>query len=181
MALRTSRVEPWVFAELEDLLPDGGNRYEVVDGNLVVSPPPSQAHQVVSARLAQALNDASPGGWIAVQELPLPLGTDGRIPDVSVVSTAAPLLDRSRRLPVGPEWFGLVVEVVSPRTAKTDRFLKPAEYAAAGIPCFWRVELDPTPTVVGFRLDGDRYVETSPLPVPWGVLDLDVAELLALP
>jgi Uma2 family endonuclease len=37
----------------------------------------------------------------------------------------------------------LVVEVVSPGTRKRDRLEKPAEYAAAGIPHYWRVEQGP--------------------------------------
>ena len=179
MELLTRRAEPWVFEELADLLlPDDAQRYEVVDGNLVVTPPPSQAHQYVSGLIARALNATAPDGWLALQELALPLGTDGRVPDVSVVRSDAPLLETSRRYPAGPEWFGLVIEVVSPRTAKTDRFLKPGEYAAAGIPCFWRVELHPDPRILGFRLGDGAYVETSELPVPWGTLQLDLATLL---
>ncbi len=37
----------------------------------------------------------------------------------------------------------LAIEVVSPSTKTTDRFAKPGEYAAAGIPCYWRIERDP--------------------------------------
>jgi Uma2 family endonuclease len=37
----------------------------------------------------------------------------------------------------------LVVEVVSPHTKRRDRISKPAEYAAAGIPYYWRIEQDP--------------------------------------
>ena len=44
-----------------------------------------------------------------------------------------------------------------------DRWLKPVEYAEAGIPLFWRVE--PDDTVVRFRLSGDRYVEYGSVPL----------------
>jgi hypothetical protein len=54
-----------------------------------------------------------------------------------------------------------------PRRA-VDRWLKPVEYAEAGIVRFWRIE--PDDTVVQFRLDGGRYVE-------YGTIALD--ELLA--
>lgn len=179
MDLLRAHDQPWVFEDLADLLPDNGDRHEVVDGNLVVTPPPSQTHQLVAGLLVRALTENAPPTWIAVQELPLRLGTDGRVPDVAVIQRDSPWRDRSRPMPVGPEHFGLVVEVVSPRTAKTDRFFKPAEYAAAGIPCFWRVELDPEPVVHGFRLEHGVYVEMSPLPVPWGALALDLVALLA--
>jgi Uma2 family endonuclease len=48
-----------------------------------------------------------------------------------------------RRHYVPPEDVVIVVEVVSPSTRARDRFAKPAEYAAAGIPHFWRIEQDP--------------------------------------
>jgi Uma2 family endonuclease len=41
-----------------------------------------------------------------------------------------------------------VVEVVSPSTTAIDRAVKPAMYADAGIPVYWRVELQGTPKVV---------------------------------
>lgn len=178
MQLLPSREAPWVFEELGDLLPEDGQRYEVVDGNLVVTPPPAQLHQVVSLRLTQLLSVTCPPEWFAVMEFALPLGTDGRVPDVAVLRAGAPYRDLTRRYPVGPEWFGLVVEVVSPRTAKTDRFLKPAEYAAAGIRCFWRVELDPELAISGFRLVDGAYLAVPELPTPWGSLEVDLETLL---
>jgi hypothetical protein len=55
----------------------------------------------------------------------------------------------------------LVVEVISPSHAKIDRWDKPIRYAAAGIPHFWRVELEGgrAPYVLCYGLDGDRYAE----------------------
>lgn len=57
-----------------------------------------------------------------------------------------------------------------------DRVLKPAEYAAAGIPYYWRVETEPEVTVVAFRLSGGEYEQvrelrsgTEVLPGPWPV------------
>ncbi|MBC7677493.1 MAG: Uma2 family endonuclease [Pseudorhodobacter sp.] len=169
---------PWLFEELGSL-PDDGRKYEVVDGNLVVTPPPSHTHQAISNGIAQQLQKLSPDDWLVMVELALPLGTDGRVPDVAVVRAGAPLFDRTRRYPVGPEWFGLVVEVVSDRSRKTDRFAKPGEYAEAGIGCFWRVEQDPTLRVHGYRLVDGTYVEQSALPVPWGEVGLDLSRLQA--
>jgi Uma2 family endonuclease len=172
------RDRPWVFEELADLLPDDDQRYEVVDGNLVVTPPPSHLHQFVSLRIRDVLAAAAPPGWLAMMEFALPLGPDGRVPLVAVIRSDAPLRDRTKRYPVGPEWFGLVVEVVSARTAKTDRFFKPAEYAAAGIPFFWRVELDPDAQVQGYRLADGSYAEAEDLPAPWGSVLVDPTLLL---
>lgn len=167
--------EPWTFEELVDL-PDTGERCEVVDGNLVVTPAPSQQHQRVCGEIVAELSRACPPEWRAYSPFPLPLGTDGRIPDVAVVRTDAPRGGGSP-YPAGPEFFGLVVEVVSPRSRKTDRFLKPGEYAEAGIPLYWRVELEPEITIHGFELRDGTYVPVDWLPVPWGRIDLDPALL----
>ncbi len=142
---------PWTFAQLAGL-PDDGRRYEVVDGHLVVTPPPSQPHQLVAARLHAQLVRACAPAWEAVFEYALPLGTDGRVPDVAVVRRR-PLGPAHPPYPYGPEEFGLVVEVTSPSTRKTDLFAKPGEYAEAGIPLFWRVEVDPELVVHAFRLE----------------------------
>lgn len=50
---------PWTFDELATL-PADGQRYEVVDGNLVVTPPPSQRHQLAGAALFTVLSAACP-------------------------------------------------------------------------------------------------------------------------
>lgn len=167
--------EPWHFDELADL-PETGERYEVVDGNLVVTPPPSQAHQLAGAVLLEALVAACPPDWRVCYEFPLPLGTDGRVPDLAVVRRDAPTRGSSP-YPVGPEHFGLVVEVVSPRSRKTDRFTKPAEYAEAGIPLMWRVELTPALEVLSFALKEGSYQPTEGLLTPWGPIEIDLGVL----
>ena len=83
------------------------------------------------------------------------------IPDVVVVRHATGR--RSTPLPVSDVL--LVVEVVSPSTRRKDRQIKPAEYAAAGVPAYWRVEMtnfsglgsDRLPVLFVYALDGDEY------------------------
>jgi Uma2 family endonuclease len=170
---------PWQFDQLATL-PDDSRRYEVVDGHLVVTPPPSQDHQLVAGRLHEQLAAACPPEWEVVQEYPLPLGTDGRVPDLAVVRRRA-LASRSEPYPQGPGDFGLVVEISSPSTRKTDLFAKPGEYAEAGIPLFWRVDLQPELAVHPFRLGPYGYrpytVRGSRCPVPWGTVELDLPRL----
>ena len=172
---------PWQFAELADL-PDDGRRYEVTDGALVVTPPPSQQHQAVGALLLRQLAAQCPREWQVYYEFALPLGTDGRVPDLAVVSERAPLRGEGP-YPVGAEHFGLVVEVVSPSSRKTDRFAKPGEYAEAGIPLYWRVETDPRLLLVAHRLAGTAYEVVAEIdrrgeaPAPWGEVVVDLEPL----
>lgn len=49
---------PWTVADLM-AMPEDGYRYELVDGRLVVNPPPSPEHQGLSLNLARALQDAA--------------------------------------------------------------------------------------------------------------------------
>jgi Uma2 family endonuclease len=172
------RAGSWRFDQLDEL-PDDGRRYEVVDGLLVVSPPPSTWHQFVAAGLMRQLDRQNPGGWHVLHELGLLLGHDGRVPDVALLSTDESLLGES---PPGPEHVGLIIEVVSPSSRKTDRFAKPGEYAEAGIPLYWRVETDPDLLLVAYRLTHGAYEQVAlvedvgDVPVPWGDarVDLDV-------
>jgi Uma2 family endonuclease len=82
---------------------------------------------------------------------------NGRIPDLVV--TTGPIPDDTVWL--APESVALAVEIVSKGSERIDRWLKPVEYAEAGIPHFWRVE--PDDTVVRFRLEGNRHVESGSL------------------
>ena len=169
---------PWRFEELADL-PDDGRRYEVVDGNLLVTPPPGQRHQAIGAVLLAQLLPSCPPAWRVRYEWPLPLGTDGRVPDLAVVRADADTR-AGGPYPVGPDAVGLVVEVVSPSSRKTDRFAKPGEYAEAGIPLFWRVETEPDLRLLAYRLVDGRYEQVAEFggagaaPVPWGTADVDL-------
>ena len=81
---------------------------------------------------------------------------------------------------MGPGDVGLIVEVVSPSTRRTDRFAKPGEYAEAGIGLFWRLETEPELVLHPFVLTAAGYEAGTPVrgqgsvPVPWGSLVVDV-------
>lgn len=182
MSLLHEHVGPWRFDELADL-PDDGWRYEVVDGCLVRTPPPTPWHQLVGNVLLRHFLAACPDEWAPMYEWALPMGTDGRVPDLAVVRTAALPRDNRTPYPTGPENVGLLVEVVSPSSRKTDRFAKPGEYAEAGIPLFWRVETEPDVLLVAHRLERGSYVEVAQVqtqgevPAPWGAMHVDLAPL----
>jgi Uma2 family endonuclease len=165
------REGPWTFDDLDDL-PEDGRRYEVVDGALLVTPPPTHFHQAVARRLFLQLVRQVPPEWEPVYEVAFRVRTDGRVPDLAVVTAGLPV--RPREVAYQPCYFGLLVEVVSPTSTGMDRVLKPSEYAAAGVPFFWRVETEPAVEIVAYELAGDHYRETArisagsgPLPAPF--------------
>ncbi|MEU6408522.1 Uma2 family endonuclease [Microbispora sp. NPDC046933] len=138
---------------------DDGSRYELIDGSLIVSPAPLPMHQWIGDNLRAALQEAAPRDLVVITATGLLLdGRPGVIPDVMAVERQ-PI--REGASVVRPEWVRLVVEIVSRSTTMTDRVVKPAKYAEAGIPCFWRVETHPfrgqaadrLPVVLTHRLD----------------------------
>lgn len=60
----------WTLEELH-ALPDDGNKYEVIDGELYVTPPPSPEHGTILARLSRILEPWHPTG--ASEPLKIPL------------------------------------------------------------------------------------------------------------
>ncbi|MBB2912213.1 Uma2 family endonuclease [Streptosporangium becharense] len=130
-------VEEWFELNSRD---DGG-RYELIDGSLIVSPAPPFRHQRIGDRLQTYLETMAPEEMIPVTATGLLLDhKPGVIPDLMVVELA-PFEDGAEV--ALPEWVHLVVEIVSKSTTATDRTVKHAKYAEAGIPHFWRVEMRP--------------------------------------
>ncbi|MGH3735771.1 MAG: Uma2 family endonuclease [Micromonosporaceae bacterium] len=152
---------PWRPPFTVDLLfelPDTGLRYEVLEGALVVTPAPTPRHNLVADRIGRLIDPLLPDDAEAITAaaVRMPNG-DGPIPDL-IITTADPD-DHPRGVPA--DLVHTVVEVVSPSNATDDRVKKTALYAAAGIPCYWRVELatwrehlGPIPAVV-VRLLGE--------------------------
>lgn len=62
---------------------------------------------------------------------------------------------------VDPSQVRLVVEVISASSRSHDRILKPAQYAAAGIPGYWRIETEDGVSLTAYGLRGEVYIELS--------------------
>lgn len=150
---------------------------EIVDGMVVVSPSASKRHNRLARILANALDDAAGSEWNAdtgfdlrLQDVPL----INRRPDVIVYR--AETIDLT---PTRPEHVLLVAEVVSPGSETTDRLVKVAQYAKAGIAFYWRIEqaatgvpltythvLDPA---TGSYRDGGVFTGTIEVSAPFAV------------
>lgn len=165
--------------EYERLPEDICKRIEIVDGAVIVNASPRRPHQRIARKLANVLEAAVGESYSVDMDVDLRLRDVpllNRRPDVVVYDVT---LDGSEVL--RPEHCALVVEVMSPGSITADQQDKPAEYAAAGIAHFWRLENDDD-TATGLRLyryQLDRRTGTyAELGVHSGAVD--VAEPLAL-
>lgn len=145
---------PWTIDDLR-AMPDTPARVELVDGSLVVTPPPSSTHQYILAVLSSTLRNQLGVDRIVVENLGIDLGASLRIPDLLVFRPGGFL---GGQLEIDPSALTLVVEVVSPSSRSQDRLVKPAQYAAAGIEGFWRIETDPI-SLTAHVLRGEVYAE----------------------
>ncbi len=129
----TTTARRWTVADLESL-PDDGNRYEIIDGELHVTSAPHVWHQVVVGKVATAL-DVWSTQTAAGLTIPGPgvieSPTDAVIPDVVWVSRDRfpGLLGDDGKLHGAPD---LVVEVISPNDLYTEVEDKVAEWLEHG-------------------------------------------------
>jgi Uma2 family endonuclease len=127
--------------QMVQALPDDGNRYELFGGELLVTPAPSGLHQMALRVLYDAIAPyVTAQGVGAMFWSPADLALGGEElsqPDLFVVSTIPP--DRDWSAFPDPT---LVIEVLSPSTARFDRFTKRRRFQRASIPEYWIVDLD---------------------------------------
>jgi len=122
-------------------LPDDGNRYEILDGVLYMTPSPSFEHQNANVMISHYLVDhvklKGLGKVLAAPfDVELPSG-DVVQPDVLVVLKEHEEKITQSRLVGAPD---LVVEIASPSTAGYDRAKKQTAYARAGVSEYWVVD-----------------------------------------
>ena len=122
-------------------LPDDGNRYEVIDGELLVTPAPSPLHQRVLFRLAMELDAyvERHGLGVVLPDVDLLFQTSQFLRPDFLVAPGSPNEGITRR---GVEKAPLlVVEILSPTSGSIDKVKKPARYGDFGLPEYW--VLDP--------------------------------------
>lgn len=129
-----------------DILPEiEGIRYEIVDGELLVSKQPSWDHQIVCGEVFGYLRDwnrtSRLGRAVEAPGMVFADDDDDVVPDLVWISRSrlAGALDRAGHLTVGPE---LVVEVLSPGSAneRRDREVKLGLYSRQGVDEYWIVD-----------------------------------------
>ncbi len=150
------------LATYEDLLrlPDDV-RAEVIDGAIVVTPPPVAEHGRVQRSLSRFVGGpfddddgrGGPGGWWLLTEVDVQLAPHQVVrPDVAGWRRERLLDPRAERpLRIVPDW---VCEIVSPAKPKHDRVTKRRLYAAHGVPYYWIVDPEAR-TLEALHLDAE--------------------------
>lgn len=130
-------------ADMVRALPDDGNRYEVIDGELLVTSAPTRLHQRAVKALLLALDPhviAHRIGEVVLSPSDVELDPNGLVqPDLFVegLVDGLPPMAWNAGAPLI-----LIVEILSPSTAKADRTRKRGRFQRAGIPEYWIVDTD---------------------------------------
>jgi Uma2 family endonuclease len=154
MAMATAS-KHWTI-DMVRALPDDRNRYEIIDGELFVTPAPSWMHQRAVLELALRIVPylkAERLGEAIIAPADVEFAPDTMVePDLFVVP---PIVGRPPRSWTEAGRILLVVEVLSPTTARADRVRKRALYARERVPEYWIVDVD-AHLVERWRPDDER-------------------------
>jgi Uma2 family endonuclease len=128
----------WTLAEVH-ALPDDGNKYELVRGELFVTPPPTYTHESIGARLAAIVIPY-------VMREGLGLAFQGHAVMRYDGSEVGPdLMVRAEHRGADAGWDNapvpiLIVEIASPGTRRRDRLEKRSLYVDAGVAEYWMID-----------------------------------------
>lgn len=136
------------------------NRYELLGGRIIMTPPANFPHSALAVRIIVPLQNYSEATGGLVQEssagFDFPSG-DTLAPDVTFISASrlatGPRPEQGGPVKIVPD---LVVEVLSPSTARRDRTEKKKVYEHCGVEEYWLV--DPRRREVAIlQREGDRF------------------------
>ena len=170
----------WTVDEVWALPDVPGERYECVDGELLVSPAPSWSHQLGLGWLHVMLH-----GYVSGQPrigVVMLAPTDVRLDDFTVVQPdvfVAPLLDGRRpRSPTECPRFMLVIEILSPSSQRADRVVKRRKYQRSADE-YWII--DPDARLVERWLPNDERPEILTESISWQAAGREGALVIHLP
>ncbi|WNV90156.1 Uma2 family endonuclease [Umezawaea sp. Da 62-37] len=135
---------------------------ELLEGRLLLSPGPTPDHNLASGELYHQLRPQLPDDLAVVQSVDVdlelaPPGQPGfsRRPDLVVVHRGAMRRTRAEGGPFRASEVVVAIEIVLPDSRRTDSVDKRGEYADAGIPHYWMVDIADPVTLVACHLSGE--------------------------
>ena len=148
----------------EDLLytPDDGKRYEVLEGDLIVSPSPRTKHQWIVYRVVLLFGAAEHAAYGTACTAPMDVvlaNSDVVQPDVLFIAKARKGIITEENIQGAPD---LVVEVISENSRRRDAITKRHIYERYGVPFYWLVDPEEE-TVRVFELKDGVYGEPATL------------------
>ena len=173
----------WTYEDYARL-PDDGNRYEVLDGELYVSPSPRTRHQVVSRNLEFLLHaHVNERGLGEVFDAPIDVifaPTMVAVPDIVFVAAGRKSIITGRAIEGAPD---LIVEILSPSSVRQDRVVKAALYARHGVRHYWIIDPEAcsleTSVLAGehYRSTGTHHGASKLRSEPFPDLEIDLARI----
>jgi Uma2 family endonuclease len=156
------------------LIPEDGQRHEILDGEHYVTPAPFTPHQGISSKLHNRLGpfvERHRLGHLYAAPLDVVLSPhDIAQPDLLFISNQRAGIITRKNIQGAPD---LVVEILSASTRRRDEGIKLQRYERLGVPEYWM--FDPGPrTAKVYRRNGDRLV-------PAAELSADAGDLLTTP
>jgi Uma2 family endonuclease len=147
----------WTAVDLEEL-PEDGCRYEVLEGELLVTPAPAYLHRAVTGHLVGVLAEYCRAHTVGVVVVPgvVRWRSNELQPDIAVARL--PRQENARDVGDSPL---LVIEIHSPSTQARDRGVKRAAYMALGIPEYWQVNLEERSVLVTRQGLGDLLMSVA--------------------
>jgi Uma2 family endonuclease len=122
-------------------MPEGPPYYQVIEGDLLMSPSPNTFHQIITGRIHQLIAnylEKHPLGEVFIAPLDVYLDdTNVYQPDVFFVSNRRRGIITEQGIEGAPD---LVIEALSPATARYDKGSKREMYARCGVKEFWLVD-----------------------------------------
>ncbi|HEY0142771.1 MAG TPA: Uma2 family endonuclease [Thermoanaerobaculia bacterium] len=155
-------------------LPDDGNRYEIIDGELVLNPTPVFRHQRILGNLFFALElhfRSHGGGLVVVAPFDVVLSPHQMYePDLLIVLDEHRSIVTEKNVTGAPD---LVVEILSPGTRSRDEKVKRANYERYGVSEYWLVDPEDEVVMIDRRVGG-AFVRAA-------VLEYEKGDTLATP
>lgn len=144
-------------------LPETTQPTQLIEGEIIVSPAPIPTHQIICLRLGRRIEDLMPNGLVFIAPIDLYLDEENMPqPDILWVAENGRCKVTEKRLEGAPE---LIVEILSPSTARIDRREKFLLYQRHGVTEYWLA--DPIARFV------EVYVLTEGHYIQQGIYDAD--------
>jgi Uma2 family endonuclease len=152
----------YTVAEYMELGEDENGYTELVEGHLIVSPSPVPDHNFAGFKLAVQLEPQLPEELEPIPDMDVdlqfaPADSPGSVrrPDLIVVDRGARRRVRQEGGLIRASEVAVIVEIVSPGSKRTDYKTKHLEYADAGIPNYWIVDVTDPVSLVECHLAGE--------------------------